>query len=114
MRFGPDDKFWVVVDATPESEESDILFEASVRRLELQFKGGLTMAQNPTIFTDEKAAKVEAFGRLTAMRASRAIAQRLRADADAEVPDSIKIVDGEGNVLFQAEIGPRADGEKRR
>ncbi len=114
MRFGPDDTFWVVTDPTQESEEADILFEASVRRLELQFKGGLPMDQQPTIFTDEKAAKIEAFGRLTAMRASRAIAQRLRADANAEFPESIKIMDGEGNVLFQADIRPRADGEKRR
>jgi len=62
MRYGPDDKFWVVVDPTPESEMGDLLFETSLRGLDLQFKGGLTMAQNPTIFTDQQEAKYEAMG----------------------------------------------------
>ena len=59
MRIGPDDKFWVVVDATPESEMGDILFETTLRGLDLQFKGGLSMEQNPTIFTDHQVAEIE-------------------------------------------------------
>ena len=105
MRFGPDDKFWVVVDPTPESEEGDIVFEASLRRLELQFKGGLTVDRNPTLFTEEKEARVEGFGRLTAMRASQAIARRLRFDPDAEVAERIEVLDGKGNLLFEADLG---------
>ena len=31
MRYGPDDRFWVVTDPTPESELVDICFEASLR-----------------------------------------------------------------------------------
>ncbi len=27
MRFGPDDKFWLVTDPTPESEAEDIVFQ---------------------------------------------------------------------------------------
>ena len=104
MRFGPDDDFWVVVDPTPESQLEDVVFRATLRRLELQFKGGLTMDRNPTLFTDEKEAKVEGYGRLVAMRASKAIAQRLRADAGAEVPERIEILDGEGNLLFEADL----------
>ena len=82
-----------------------MVFQASLRRLELQFKGGLTMDRNPTLFTDEKEAKVEGYGRLVAMRASKAIAQRLRSDPDAEVPDRIEVLDGKGNLLFEADLG---------
>jgi hypothetical protein len=61
MRIGPDDKFWVVTDATPDSVLEDICFETSIRGLELQFRGGLSMDSNPTIYTSkwdaEKAAK---------------------------------------------------------
>ena len=61
MRIGPDDKFWVVTDATTDSELEDICFETSMRGLELQFRGGLSMDCNPTIYTSkwdaEKAAK---------------------------------------------------------
>ncbi|MBU1951126.1 MAG: hypothetical protein KJ927_20610 [Candidatus Eisenbacteria bacterium] len=66
MKYGVDDRFWLVVDPGPESEEADILFEASLRSLDLQFKGGLTMDRNPTLFTDRKEAEIEAFGRLMA------------------------------------------------
>lgn len=61
MRIGPDDKFWVVTDAGPESVIEDICFETSIRGLELQFRGGLSMGSNPTIYTSkwdaEKAAR---------------------------------------------------------
>jgi len=43
MRYGPDHKFWVVVDPTPSSTQEDIVFKASLKDLELQFKGGLTI-----------------------------------------------------------------------
>ena len=73
MRYGPDDKFWVVVDPKPHSTLEDLVFEASLRDLELQFKGGLQIDENPTLFTDRQEARLEAYGRLTAMRASQAI-----------------------------------------
>ena len=41
MRYGPDDKFWVVVDPKPDSTLDDLVFKASLRDLELQFRGGL-------------------------------------------------------------------------
>lgn len=64
MRIGPDDKFWVVTDPTKESELEDIVFQTTLRGLELQFKGGLTIAANPTIFTEEDEARIEARQRL--------------------------------------------------
>ena len=104
MRFGPDDSFWLAVDPGPESEEDDCVFETSLRKLDLQFKGGLTMDRNPTIFTDESEARVEAFGRLTAMRASRAISDRLRSNEDVDLPLKIEVHGASGEILFSATI----------
>ena len=108
MRFGPDDRLWVVIDPTPESEEGDCVFEASLRKLDLQFKGGLTMDRNPTIFTEEIEARVEAVGRMTAMRASRVISDRLRSGEDVALPLKIEVHGADGKVLFRAVI--TADG----
>jgi len=104
VRFGPDDKFWVTTDPTPNSEMGDILFQASLRDLELQFKGGLTMAQHPTLFTEKAEAKVEAYGRIVAMRASQAIAQRAAEGKPLEGAHRLEILDGNGKVLFETEL----------
>jgi hypothetical protein len=104
MRFGRDDKFWVVTDPTPESEMGDICFEASLCDLERQFKGGLTADHNPTLFTDRREAEIEAFGRLVAMRAARAIARGGNGEA-LQRADAVEILDGDGKVLFRAELG---------
>lgn len=104
MRYGPDEKLWVVTDPTAESEMPDICFEASLRDLERQFRGGLTCEQNPTLFTDRREAEVEAFGRLTAMRAARAIARDGNSEA-LQRADRVEILDAEGNLLFQADRG---------
>ncbi len=64
MKIGHDDKFWVVMDATPISELADICFETSLRGLELQFWGGLSMDCNPTIFTSKEEAEKAARKRL--------------------------------------------------
>jgi len=103
MRYGPDDKFWVVVDPTPESEMGDLLFETTLRGLELQFKGGLTMAQNPTIFTDHQEAKYEPYGRLTAMRAAQAVLHAGRENPEARI-DRIEIYCADGKLVFEANL----------
>ncbi len=103
MRYGPEDKFWVVVDPTPVSELGDILFETTLRGLELQFKGGLTMAQNPTIFTDQQEAKYEAYGRLTAMRAAQAVLRAGRENPEARV-DRIEISGADAKLVFEANL----------
>jgi len=64
MRFRPDDKFFVVVDASPMSELVDVCFESSLRHLLNQFRGGLTLEENPTIFTSQAEALREARRRL--------------------------------------------------
>jgi hypothetical protein len=104
MRYGPDDKFWVVVNPTPVSELGDILFETTLHGLELQSEGGLTMAQNPTIFTDHQEAKYEAFGRLTAMRAAQAVLRAGRENPETRV-DLIEIYGADGKLVFEANLG---------
>lgn len=69
--YGHDFKFWVVTNPRPCSTIADICFEASLRDLELQFRGGLQIDENPTLFTDQRDALVEAQGRLAAMGGQR-------------------------------------------
>jgi hypothetical protein len=64
MKIGANDKFWVVTDAGPESVLEDICFETTLRGLDLQFRGGLSMDSNPTIFTKKEEALLEAKKRL--------------------------------------------------
>jgi hypothetical protein len=106
MRFGPDDALWIVVDAKAESQIEDVLFEASLRSLELQFKGGLRMDDNPTIFTDHREALIEAHGRLMAMRAAQAIAS---SPAKFQDVTRIELIDADGTVVFQADL-PKLGG----
>lgn len=103
MRFGPKDKFWVVTDPTPLSETGDILFQASLHDLDLQFKGGLTMASNPTLFTEKAEAEAEAQARMVAARAARVIIaatpqKPLRAAA------RIAVLDGNGKILLESDL----------
>jgi hypothetical protein len=103
MRYGPHEKWFVVVDPKSHSTLEDIVFEASLKDLALQFKGGLTIEENPTLFTDRKDAEVEAYGRLVAVKAAQAIA---RSGACSKIPNAtrIELLDGDGNVLFEADL----------
>ena len=104
MRYGLDDKFWVVVDPTPDSELGDVCFETTLHGLELQFRGGLSAAQNPTLFTDEDEAKLEAYGRLAATRAAEAVLRVGREKPGMPI-DRIEIYGADGEVLYQAKLG---------
>ncbi len=64
MRLGPSDRIWAVVDPTHHSELIDILFETSLRDLELQFRGGLSCGRNLTLFADRGDAEAEARARM--------------------------------------------------
>lgn len=103
MRIGQDDKFWVVTDPTPESEQADICFEASLRDLERQFKGGLTAGHNPTLFTDRREAEVEAVGRLVAMRVARVLRHSKTRDA-LGTATTVELYDKDRTLLFAAQI----------
>jgi hypothetical protein len=103
MRYGADDKFWVVVDATPESTLGDVLFQASLRDLELQFKGGLTMEEHPTLFTDHDEAETEARARLIVARVAQLL---VTPDATSMLRNaaSIELLDAEGTPIFEADL----------
>lgn len=103
MRIDPNQKLWVVIDPTPTTEDGENMFQASLADLFLQFKGGLTMEENPTLFTDREEAAIEAYGRLTAMRASRAIARNC-GSVELQKAHRLEILDGEGNLLFETEF----------
>ena len=108
MRYGPDDKFWVVVDPKPNSTLDDLAFEASLRDLELQFRGGMQIDENPTLFTDRQEARLEAYGRLTAMRASQAILRAGRENPDTRI-DRVEIYGADGTLVFAADIPQEVD-----
>ena len=103
MRFAPDHKFWVVVDPTSDSTTEDILFQASLKDLDLQFKGGLKIEENPTLFTDQREAEVEAYGRIVALRAAQAIA-RSGAGSKLQNATRIEIYGADGEVVFEADL----------
>jgi len=105
MRLGPRDRgLWLVVDPTERSELNDLVSEVSLADLELQFKGGLRIDQNPTLFTDHKEAEIEAFGRVTAMRAARAIAAQVATGKLQPGVHRLEVFDGEGRLLFEADL----------
>jgi hypothetical protein len=105
MRFGPCDRvLWLVVDPTERSELDDLVSEVSLADLDLQFKGGLRIDQNPTLFTDRREAEIEAFGRVTAMRASRAIAAQVAAGKLQPGAHRLEVFDGEGKLFFGADL----------
>jgi len=108
MRYGPTDKFWVVVDPKPQSTLDDLVFEASLRDLGLQFRGGLQIDENPTLFTDRQEARLEAYGRLTAMRASQAILRAGRDNPNTRI-DRVEIYGTDGALVFAADLPQEVD-----
>jgi hypothetical protein len=68
MRFELDEKFWVVRNPTPSSEIADVLFHASLKELALQFSGGLSTEERPTLFTDKAEAEIEARERMKTLK----------------------------------------------
>ena len=103
MRIRPEDKFWVCIDPTPDSEPVDILFETDLAGLERQFKGGLSMELRPAIFTSVEEAEVEANTRMTALRAIEAIRRHGEGVSLAYVR-TIRLLDADGNVVFEANM----------
>ncbi len=108
MHFGPDVKFWVVLDPKPNSELEDLMFEASLRDLELQFQDGLQIDENPTLFTVQQEARLDAYGRLTAMRASQAILRAGRENPETRI-DRVEIYGADGELVFAADISKEMD-----
>jgi hypothetical protein len=90
---------------------SDIASEVSVRHFVRMLAGGLSLNDNPVFFTTEREAEIEAFGRMTAMRASQAIA-RSGAGSKLDKATHLEIYGAKGELLFEAEL-PKARGGDR-
>ena len=103
MRFDADHKFHDVVNPTPDSELGDIVFEASLRDLELQFKGGLSIEEHPTLFTDPREAEREAIARMVALRISKVVVSE-RGKAKLEEARRVELHDVDGTVIFGADL----------
>jgi hypothetical protein len=97
------DKIWCVTDPTRESTPADVCFETTLAGMCLQFKGGLTMAMNPTLFTSREEAEAEAHLRLVAMRAGEAIRDAAPEKAMKDAA-RVAILDGDGKTLFEAAL----------
>lgn len=65
-KAGPEEKvFWCVTKATKQSQLIDVVFRASLRDLEMQFKGGLkAVGDNLTVFASKAKAVAEGYKRL--------------------------------------------------
>ena len=111
MRIGMDDAIWVVTEPTPQSELGDVCFEATFSKLLLQLRGGLDAEKIVALFTERNEAEIEAYGRLVAARAARAIAER--GLKPGEAPSKIELIGPDGTVLFEAEIPPVSRPRRR-
>ena len=103
MRYGPTDTFHVVVDPTPDSELGDVCFETTLQSLERQFRGGLKIAENPTIFTDKAEAEAEARTRMVALRVATAIKESAPHQRMQDI-GRVALYDREGNLVFETEL----------
>ena len=103
MRIGLDDMLWMVIDPTPTSDMSDIASEVTLRQFVQMLAGGLSLDDNPTFFTTEREGEIDAFGRMTAMRAAQAIAQS-GAGSKLEQATRLEAYGRDGEMLFGAEL----------
>ena len=91
-----------MTDPTPHSTLPDILFATTLDGLRLQFAGGLSMDDDPAVFTSEEEAHEEARNRLLVAR----IARQIRIDRC--VPDDevvrVTLQDKDGTVLFEGDV----------
>lgn len=101
MRFGPKEKFWITVDPTPDSSLADVCFACSLSDLELQFRGGLKMDMNPTLFTSKAEAEADANARLFALRAGKVLAYQPDSKTLARAR-RVALMDEDGKVVFEA------------
>ena len=102
MKIDAKTTFWCVTDPGPQSTLWDICFETNLDGLRLQFAGGLTMDQQPTLYTSQEEAQEEARNRLLVWR----LAKQVR--IDRRIPDGevvrVTLHDKDGTVLFHGEV----------
>ena len=103
MRIDAATKFYMVTDPLgPHSTLPDVCFETDLAGLRLQFAGGLSMDQRPTLFTTQEEAHEEAKNRLVVWR----IARQIRLDRRLPEGEVVRVTlhDRDGRVLFEGEV----------
>lgn len=104
MRIDAKTPIWVVNDPLgPHSTLPDVCFETDLAGLRLQFAGGLSMDQRPTLFTTQEEAYEEALNRLLVWR----VARKIRIDRRLPEGEVVRVTlhDRDGRVLFEGEVG---------
>jgi len=104
MSTGRIEKFWVVRNPSEVSTLDDIVFETTIESLILQAKGGLSVEERPRMHLDRQSAEADAFARIAVRRALSAMAGG-RAVGDVRSARKLHLLDAEGAVIFEAEIG---------
>lgn len=100
MRIDARTPIWVT-DPTPVSTLPDICFETT-NDGRLQFAGGLSMDQRPTLFTSQEEAQEEAKNRLLVWK----VARQIRIDRRLPEGGGVRVTlhDRDGRVLFEGEV----------
>jgi hypothetical protein len=102
MKIDATTRLWVVSNPTPHSILPDVCFETTLDGLRLQFAGGLSMDDDPAVFTSEEAAYEEARNRLLVAR----LARQIRIDRRVAQDEVVRVTlhDKDGTVLFEGEV----------
>ena len=102
MRVDADTPIWVVCDPRADSTLADICFETTLSGLRLQFAGGLTIEEHPTIFTAPEEAHEDAKNRLLVWR----VANRIRRERDLPADEIVRITlhDADGEVVWKGDV----------
>lgn len=95
-------RHWCVTDPTPHSTLPDICFATTLDGLRLQCAGGLSMDDDPAVFTSEEEAYEEARNRLLVWR----IARQIRIDRRAAQDEVVRVTlrDQNGALLFEGDV----------
>ena len=102
MKIDATTRLWVVSNPTTHSILPDVCFETTLDGLRLQFAGGLSMGDDPAVFTSEEEAYEEARNRLLVAR----IARQIRIDRRVPEDEVVRVTlqDKDGTVLFEGEV----------
>ena len=102
MRIDAKTPIWVVTDPSPHSTLPDVCFQTTLDGLRLQFAGGLTMDEHPTVFTDEEEAHEDAKNRLLVWR----VASQIRLQRGVPEGEIVRVTlhDRDGTVLFEGDV----------
>ncbi|MFM8386654.1 MAG: hypothetical protein ACKOCB_07575 [Planctomycetia bacterium] len=103
MRIDAKTPIWVVSDPGPASTLPDVCFQTTLDGLRLQFAGGLTMDDNPTVFTSGEEAHEDAKNRLLVWR----IARQIRIDRRVPQDEVVKVTlrGHDGALLYEGDVG---------